>query len=175
MGVFVADRLDERSSLSTVVVGGGAGDSSNNINNNNSNNNNDNNDNNNNNNNDNNNVDDGAGDESFAPLNFARADDVKFTPFVSLLCESVPEEAQHSQQEANDRASASLYISEPSVDGLQRPIITARSVSEFEGGYHAFVAFLRRFREQANVSRLSGQAADLQFIEAMFKRDFSEA
>ena len=124
--------------------------------------------------------------ESCAPLNFARADDVKFTPFISQLCESVPEEApvaaaagdeNGAPRAADSDAAVAAFVSESSIDGLQRPVILARSMSDFasDGGYDAFVRFLRRFREQANRWRLSGQPADMQYVERSFRTDFTES
>lgn len=103
-----------------------------------------------------------AGDAAF---NFARQNDVGFTPFVSQLCETVPDDSALGDDAQADGAAGSgsaphetsvadlleddsdallpprhtrlQHCSEASPDGLVRPIILAKSINEFDesGGF----------------------------------------
>lgn len=118
--------------------------------------------------------DNSADGEAGAPLNFARTDDNTFTPLLSQLCNTyVP-----NGDDANPAAVVDFgaHRSELSPDNLQRPIIVARSLSEFaeSGGFGALVAFLDRFRDVASEDRVLGRAADMAYIDALIQRDFCE-
>jgi hypothetical protein len=113
-----------------------------------------------------------GGSEAGAPLNFARTDDNTFTPLLSQLCSTYYGDAQPNQAAVDFGA----HRSELSPVNLQRPIIVARSLSEFaeSGGFGALVAFLDRFREVASEDRVLGRAADTAYIDALIQRDFCE-
>jgi hypothetical protein len=174
-----------------------------------------------------------TGGDGDASLNFARQNDVGFTPFITQLCESVSDNTMHeagddddggggggvgvaalldydgrgidNDDDADDDGARAArlrlqHCSEPSPDGLMRPIILASSISEFDesGGFPgtirilmlflfvhalffvcatlnlAFIAFLRDFRELACAARVSGRGIDLAFVDYLMCRDFLE-
>jgi hypothetical protein len=109
----------------------------------------------------------GGADEADAALNFARdKDEAPFAPLLSQVCAGAA---------VAEGASFAAYCSEASVDGLQRPIITARSLSEFagDGGFGALVSFLERFHSIVSINRVAGRAIDYAFIDAMLRSDFA--